>query len=134
MTIPPLKRVGMGVAGSVVSRMVPGFVAKVAPIPTTGPTGLAIRAAGGIAMGSLVSKFMGAQAGEDFALGALIGVGEEAFSTYLAPSLGMGSYLAPNMAAYLAPGVNLPRGLPAARPRGMSGVPTVNRFNSSARF
>lgn len=123
---------GAGVAGAVVTRSLPGLISRVAPVPTTGATGLAIRAAAGLVAGHLVGKFMGAQVGEDFAFGALISVGDEAFHLYAAPSLGLSSYLAPSMGTYLAPGANLPRALPPSR--GLHGVPTPTRFDAAKRF
>jgi hypothetical protein len=131
LLIPPLKSVGAGIAGAVVSRMIPGLVSKVGlSVPTAGATGLAVRAAGGVLGGALVAKFMGREAGENFALGALISVGDDAFHTYVAPSVGLGSYLSPSMRSYLAPGANLaPR-----RSSAMAGVPSPSRFSSAARF
>jgi hypothetical protein len=128
-----MKRVLFGVGGAVSSSSIPQVIGKVFPsIPTAGPVGLAVRAAGGIIAGHFVGKFAGKEAGDDFALGSLIAVGNDAFHLFVAPSLGMSSYLAPSMRAYLAPGQNL---LPArARQTSMSGVPTPTRFNSAARF
>lgn len=119
--------------------MIPGFVATYAPqIPTTGPLGLAVRAAIGLAGGKLLGRFAGRQFGQDFALGALLAVANDAAEEYLYPNipgLSMGAYLDPSVAAYLprqgvgqylSPGATIP---------GVSGFNAPgNRLDAEGRF
>jgi hypothetical protein len=129
--LPPINRIGAGAAGAIVSGIVPGYVAKFAPqIPRTGPAGMAVRAATGVLLGKVAQKFMGRQFGEDFALGALIAVADEAFGVYAAPYMGMGSYLNSYLNQYMAPGASL---MPEDGEE-LSGVYGPDRLSAFSRF
>jgi hypothetical protein len=133
--IPAPQRILFGAAGAIASRVIPDQLGRFIPqLRQVGPAGLAVRALAGIGGGYLVGKFMGKQKGEDFALGAMITIADEAFSLYLAPQLGMGSYLSSYLSgAYMAPGANL---LDEGDDNsdGMSGAYGPDRLSAYSRF
>lgn len=131
--IPPPRRILAGAAGAAATRIVPAVAARYFPaIPTSGIAGLAVKAAGAVIGGAIVSRFYSRQIGEDMALGGLIVVADEAARTFVYPSLplpGLQAYLG----QYLSPGATVPQ-IPSSFGEDMDSYDDLSGFDVPSRL